>query len=70
MELLVVDDANNPVVLHFRAPESHFQIKILKISYPEEKKIEKSLRKPGRRKSMVSTSISIARTSARNPSRC
>ena len=47
-EIHVVDDAKNPIVLHFEHPASRFQIKILKISYPEEKKIEKQLEETGK----------------------
>jgi outer membrane protein OmpA-like peptidoglycan-associated protein len=47
-EMSVVDDADNPLVLDFERPESRFQIKILKISYPEEKKIEKQLEETGK----------------------
>jgi outer membrane protein OmpA-like peptidoglycan-associated protein len=47
-EMSVVDDANNPLVLDFERPELRFQIKILKISYPEEKKIEKQLEETGK----------------------
>jgi len=47
-EMNVVDDPNNPIVLHFEQPASRFQIKILKISYPQEKKIEKQLEETGK----------------------
>ena len=47
-ELHAVDDAKNPIVLHFEHPANRFQIKILKISYPEEKKIEKQLEETGK----------------------
>jgi outer membrane protein OmpA-like peptidoglycan-associated protein len=47
-ELYVLDDVNNPIVLHYRQPENKFQIKILKISFPEEKKIEKQLEEEGK----------------------
>ena len=47
-ELHVIDDANDPIVLHFEQPDRRFQIKILKISYPEEKKIEKQLEETGK----------------------
>jgi outer membrane protein OmpA-like peptidoglycan-associated protein len=47
-ELHVIDDANDPIVLHFEQPNRRFQIKILKISYPEEKKIEKQLEETGK----------------------
>ena len=47
-EMSVVDDAKNPLVLDFERPELRFQIKILKISYPEEKKIEKQLEETGK----------------------
>ena len=47
-DIHVVDDAKNPVVLHFEHPSNRFQIKILKISYPEEKKIEKQLEETGK----------------------
>jgi len=47
-ELHVVDDPKSPIVLHFEHPANRFQIKILKISYPEEKKIEKQLEETGK----------------------
>ena len=47
-ELHVIDDAKNPLTLHFEQPGRRFQIKILKISYPEEKKIEKQLEETGK----------------------
>jgi outer membrane protein OmpA-like peptidoglycan-associated protein len=47
-EMSVVDDVNNPLVLDIERPDSRFQIKILKISYPEEKKIEKQLEETGK----------------------
>lgn len=47
-ELHVIDDPNDPIVLHFEQPSRRFQIKILKISYPEEKKIEKQLEETGK----------------------
>ncbi len=47
-ELHVIDDPNDPIVLHFEQPERRFQIKILKISYPGEKKIEKQLEETGK----------------------
>jgi outer membrane protein OmpA-like peptidoglycan-associated protein len=48
VEMHVMDDANDPVMLHFEQPGRRFQIKILKISYPEEKKIEKQLEETGK----------------------
>jgi outer membrane protein OmpA-like peptidoglycan-associated protein len=47
-ELHVIDDAKDPIMLHFEQPGRRFQIKILKISYPEEKKIEKQLEETGK----------------------
>jgi Outer membrane protein and related peptidoglycan-associated (lipo)proteins len=47
-EIYVVDDVNNPIVLDFHQPGIRFQIKILKISYPEERKIEKQLEEEGK----------------------
>jgi outer membrane protein OmpA-like peptidoglycan-associated protein len=47
-EIYAIDDVNNPIVLDFHQPDIRFQIKILKISYPEEKKIEKQLEETGK----------------------
>ena len=48
VDLYVLDDAANPLTLDFNADEGDFRIKLTKISYPVEKRIETELRDRGR----------------------
>ena len=48
-QLYVIDDPKNPIVLDYEMPDSKFQIKIMKITFPTETKaIEKQLETEGK----------------------
>jgi outer membrane protein OmpA-like peptidoglycan-associated protein len=48
VELFAVDDPHNPVVLDYHMPDSSFRLKIMKITFPETKGIEKQLETEGK----------------------
>jgi outer membrane protein OmpA-like peptidoglycan-associated protein len=48
VEFYFLDDKNNPLLLYEWIPKTHWQAKVLKISYPEQKQIEKQLAEEGK----------------------
>ena len=48
VEIFAVDDQRNPIVLSYQMPDIKFGIKIMKITFPESKGIEKQLETQGK----------------------